>query len=231
MKRIIMLVVVAFAIMLSGCAAGEVVKDVAGEVVKDVVVAEVKKEVAPVVETVKTASELVENSKAWFAARQSLWDKYKNADLVVDGISASVKATLQSKVDAQTRKLIAAKDLVEFGDKELKSKTEGILAWQYQNLGYLYIKEVKALTTYDARMAKIEALDKEQKWVEKKDYIEKTKAILIEENPLLEKAAQNMVTASSIHNAMETKDNDYSLRAKRIEANLSWIDWVQNFIK
>jgi len=207
------------------------VKDAAVEGAKEAVEEELSAFDSEVKELAKPYKDLVEGSKEWLSAKTDVWNGYESADALVDKLADKAGSNLKKRVKAQIKKIDAAKKLVAFGESAKKTEVEGILAWQFQNLGYVYIKEIKTLTNYQERMDAIADLNKEKKYKEKKDLIEETKNELRKYEKEISLAAKNMVKASQLHNSMEKKDSTYALRGKRIESNLSWIDWVQNFIK
>lgn len=96
-----------------------------------------------------------------------------------------------------------------------------IVAWQLNNIGYYSIQEFKKKTDYDERMHTIETLNYGE---EKKEYIAKTQKIFQEQMSLLTVAEKHLSDALEFDKKLNDKN-----RTEKINSNLRFIEWVQNF--
>ncbi len=138
-----------------------------------------------------------------------MWAEYK----------AAKDAALEAKEKENLEDLKLA--LLRAASFAKKLDRPDIVAWQLNNIGYYSIQEFKKKTDYDQRMHTIETLNYGE---EKKEYIAKTRKVFQEQMSLLTVAEKHLSDALEFDKKLNDKN-----RTEKINSNLRFIEWVQNF--
>jgi len=141
---------------------------------------------------------------------QDRWDDFRAAKDSVDSALA--------RNDFQTTKLA----LLRAAQYAFQLDRKDIAAWQLNNIGYYSIEEFKKRTDYSSRMKTIEMM---QRGPEKFVYIKETKQLFKQNLPLLIEATKYLEEAYELD-----KEYDDNSRTRKIYSNLTFIDWVRNFV-
>ncbi len=141
---------------------------------------------------------------------QDRWDDFRAAKDSVDAALA--------RNDFQTTKLA----LLRAAQYALELDRKDIAAWQLNNIGYYSIEEFKKRTDYNSRMKTIETM---RQGPEKFVYTKETKQLFRQNLSLLIEAAKHLEEAYELD-----KEYDDNGRTRKIYSNLTFIDWVRNFV-
>jgi hypothetical protein len=156
---------------------------------------------------IATMSDTLESSPGTV---QDRWDDFRAAKDSVDSALA--------RNDFQTTKLA----LLKAAQYALELNRKDIAAWQLNNIGYYSIEEFKKRTDYSSRMKTIEAM---RRGPEKFVYTKETKQLFRQNLPLLIEATKYLEEAYELD-----KEYDDNSRTRKIYSNLTFIDWIRNFV-
>jgi len=98
-----------------------------------------------------------------------------------------------------------------------------LAAWQLNNIGYYSIEEFKERTNYTSRLRAIENM---RRGSQRDLYIKETKRIFRDNLDLLTEATKHLEEAYELDKDL----SDYE-RTQKIYSNLTFIDWVRNYVK
>lgn len=121
-----------------------------------------------------------------------------------------------------------------------KSATQDIQIWQYNNAAYFLIKQFKILTGYDEKLQKLsEMKPSKEKLAYQSEIAElfNLQAGLLEEAKELLNEAKSLLKEEAVEKVAETTASTIEVKTspvgpkEKIESNLQFIDWVENFLK
>lgn len=169
------------------------------------------------VSTLIVAEGLEVGSPEWQKQKKALWNNYIKCKVAVEDTSM---APITVQIETQQKKVEAAEALVAFGDR--LDTVQGIAAWQYNNLGKLYINAFEQYSAWGTLSTKLEATtDKTQRKAIKKELYERAK----EHITFLEQATVFLDKAKELNLLSPLKE-----RTEKINNNYTFIQAVKNYI-
>lgn len=163
------------------------------------------------------AEGLVVGSPEWNKQKKALWDEYVKCKVAVDDTDS---APMDIQIETQQKKAAAAEALVAFGDR--LSTVQGIAAWQYNNLGKLYINAFEQNSTWSVLATKLDATtDKIQRKAIKKELYEKANMHIT----FLNQAVIFLDKAKELNLLSPLEE-----RTTKINNNSAYIQTVKNYV-
>jgi hypothetical protein len=139
-----------------------------------------------------------------------LWQEYKNAKKM------AAKFIEKNNLDSIIHYFNIA------ADASYELNRNDIATWQLNNIGYYSINKFKDITDYDTRMQKLSTMKNLRK---KALYLKETKQVFRDNFNILATAQIYLYKAQLLDNELDPSD-----RTEKIERNLKFITWIENFI-